>query len=114
MSDQKYTFPGAPDWTFSAPKLQHRGGASFIVTTSTTAQEIAEAVKRILRGTTLTPDEAEFEAVAQAAMQFDWQAMLGPFPDMPAPLLNARSPAQKPDNAAQIEQICALVRKLAT
>ena len=72
-------------------------------------------MKNILRGTTLTPDEAEIVATAQAAIQFDWQAMLGPYPTPFAPLLNARimPPWQKADTTAQVEEICALVRKLA-
>lgn len=89
MSDLKYSLPGMTDWKFAAPTLQHKGGAGYTITTATSAQEVAEAVKRLLRGTTFTPDEAAFETVAQAAMKIDWQTMLNPYPVFVAPLLNA-------------------------
>ena len=105
MSDKKYTLPDMPDWSFQPPILGHKGGAGFPITADTSAQEIAEAVKRILRGTTWTPDEAAYEVVAQAAMKINWQAMLNPYAPLVAPLLNA-APAQKADNTAAIAQIC--------
>jgi len=111
MSDKKYTLPGMADWSFkvpqySSPMLWHKGGAGLEVTTATSAQDIAEGIKAILRQTTLTPDEAVFEVVARAALNIDWQAMLRPSPVLVAPLLNA-APAQKADNTAAIAQICA-------
>ena len=84
-----YTLPGMADWSFSLQTLRHKGGASYRVTTDSTAQEIAEAVKNIMRGTTYTPDEAAFEVVERAALNIDWHAMLGPYPVAVAPLINA-------------------------
>jgi len=109
MSDKKYTLPGMADWSFKVPTLFHKGGAGFSVTADTTAQEIAEAVRQILRGTTFTPDEAAFEVVANAALNIDWHAMLGPYPVLTAPLINAMPTIalQKADNTAAIAQICA-------
>ena len=94
-----------PDWSFRPPTLGHKGGAGFSITSATSAQDIAEGVKKILRGTTWTPDEAAFEVTAQAAMNINWQAMLDPYAPLVAPLLNA-APAQKADNTDAVNLIC--------
>jgi len=108
MSDRKYTLPGMADWSFNPPTLQHKGGAGFRISSSTSPQEIAAAVKNILRGTTWTPDEVAIEVVAQASVNIDWQTMLGPPPALVAPLLNAgpAATAQQASNSAQIDTIC--------
>ena len=113
MSDRKYTLPGMPEWSFKvseygSPMLSHKGGAGFQVNANTSAQEIAAAVKNILRGTTWTPDEAAFELVAQAARNIDWQAMLGPSPALVAPLLNAApvTPAKNNISSELIDELC--------
>ena len=92
------------DWSFRPPTLGHKGGAGFLITADTSAQEIAKAIKGILRGTTWTPDEAAYEVTAQAAMNIDWQAMLGPPPVLVAPLLNA-GPATSAQKAIPPEQL---------
>ena len=105
MSDRKYTLPGMPDWNFRPPTLGHKGGAGFPITVDTSAQEVAEAVKDILRGTTWTPDEAAFEVVAQAALNINWQAMLDPYAPLIAPLLNAAPAAQQAIPPGQLDKI---------
>ena len=108
MSDRKYILPGMADWTLAVSdygsNLWHKGGAGFPVNVNTSPQEIVEGLKDRLRGITATPDEAVFDAV----LNIDWQAMLGPQPAFVAPLLNAA-----PTNAAQnnisnelIDELC--------
>lgn len=112
MDEKKYTLPGMTDWTFNAPTLQHKGGAGIRINANTSPQEIAAKVKEILRGTTYTPDEAAFEVIAQASQNIDWQTMLGPYPVLSAPLLNAAPvlndaiAGQKVITVGQIEEIC--------
>lgn len=110
MSDKKYSLPGMPDWSFDisyrgSAMLWHKGNSGVPVTANTSAQEIVENIKKILRGSTFTPDEAAFELVAQASLNIDWQAMLGPSPVLIAPLINA-APAQKADNTDAVNLIC--------
>ena len=94
------------DWSFTAPTLRHKGGAGIRVTVETSVQEITDAIKRILRGTTHTPDEAAFETVAQAARNIDWKALLGPAPVLVAPLLNAAPAAGQAITAELIDELC--------
>ena len=110
MSDRIYTLPGMVDWTFKVSDygggLWHKGGAGFTVYAAMPRQEIADRVKSIMRGTTLTPDEAMFEAVAQASLLIDWPAMLKPAGVMVAPLLNAVPAAQPTITPEFIEALC--------
>ena len=111
MSDKKYTLPGMSDWNFqvpqySQPMLWHKGGAGFAVTAATTAQQIADGVKQILRQTTLTPDEAVFAVVAEASRNIDWQAMLKPAGSLVAPLLNAVPAAGQAISTELIDELC--------
>ena len=108
MSDRKYTLPGMPDWSFRPPMLWHKGGAGFEVTAATSAQDIADGVKKILRKTTLTPDDAAYEVVAQAAMNINWQAILNPYVPLIAPLLNAATatPVQNSISTELIDELC--------
>ena len=110
MSDRIYTLPGMADWTCKVSDygagLWHKGGAGFTIYAATPRQEIADRVKSIMRGTTLTPDEAAFEAVAQASLNIDFQAMLKPAGPQVAPLLNAAPAVQPAINTEQIEALC--------
>ena len=101
------------DWKFDPPSLLHKGGAGFRVTHTTTPQEISEAVKNILRGTTFTPDEAAFELVAQASTNIDWSAMLNPYVTITAPLLNA-VPGSSTQKVIPIEQLDKIYSNLET
>ena len=119
MSDRKYNLPGLDDWIFSVsdygPMLWHRGGAGVSVTGVMQPEDIAAAVKNILRQTSWTPDEAAIEAAGQAVLNIDWQALLDPSPIFTATLLNAvpATTVQRVDNTALVDQICALVKQLA-
>ena len=104
MSDNKYTLPGLPDWSFRGAILSHKIGAGFRITEQTSAQEIAEDMQRILGPTTFAFDEAAFAAVTQAVSAIDWAALFGPYPVPAAPLLNA-VPVPRIDSAA-INAIC--------
>lgn len=105
MSDRKYILPGMPDWTFTSPTLQHKGGAGFLLTSNTSAEELSEGIKKLLRGTTRTPDEVAFEAVVQAAMKIDWKIILNPYAPLTAPLINA-VPLQSNISTELIDQFC--------
>ena len=109
MNQNSYTLPGMPDWKFTAPTLQHKGGAGFTVKAGTTKEQIRVAVRGILDGTTFTPDEVAFEAVIQAALNIDWQTMLGPYPVATAPLINPApvTDAQKTINTELVDKVCA-------
>ena len=117
MSELKYTLPGLDAWTFKTSgyggMLWHRGGAGVEVNGFMTSEQIAEQVKAVLRQTVVEPDVAAEEAAAQAVMLIDWQAMLYPSPFLTAPLLNAVPAAQRVDNTAIIDEIRALLSKLA-
>ena len=117
MNNIRYSLPGMPDWSFQAPNLRHTGGARFTLTPEMQPQEIADAIKKILRKTQL-PDEAAFELAAQASKNISWKAMFESNPMLVAPLINAAPatpvPATPPnfvDTTALGEEIVDLVRK---
>ena len=113
MNEKKYTLPGMPNWIFEAaeygPSTLWYKGAGFKMTLDTPAQEIIDGIKKILRQTTFTPDEAAFDVIAQASRNIDWrEAIARPIPDLIAPLINEPpAPVTKNNISTElIDELC--------